>query len=52
LREEILQFHQIHADSVMNRYRYAVKGFAAKLSVEQVEALQEDPRIARVSPNA
>jgi len=52
LREEILQSHQILADSVMNRYRYAIKGFAAKLSVEQAEALKNDRRIARVSPNA
>ena len=52
LREEIIQSHQIHADSVMNRYRYAIKGFAAKLSVEQAEELKNDPRIARVTPNA
>lgn len=52
LRERILLSHNIHQDSVMNRYRYAIKGFAAKLSAEQADALKDDPRIARVSPNA
>lgn len=52
LREEILQAYSIHQDSVLNRYRYAIKGFAAALSDEQAEALKNDPRIARVTPNA
>ena len=52
LREEILHAHGIHEDVVLNRYRYVIKGFAAALSKEQVEALKNDPRIARVSPNA
>jgi hypothetical protein len=52
LRNEILSDHNIHADSVLTRYRYAFKGFAARLSEEQVKALRNDPRISRVSPNA
>ncbi len=52
LRDEILSTHNIREDSVLNRYRYAIKGFAAMLSDEQVKALKNDPRIARVSPNA
>lgn len=49
--ENILSDHKIHKESVLNRYFYALKGFAAILSDEQVESLENDPRIARVSPN-
>lgn len=51
LREDILSAHSISQDSVHSRYRYAIKGFSAKLSDAQVEVLKNDPHIARVSPN-
>lgn len=51
LRHRILSGHSIHENSVLNNYRYAIKGFAAKLTEEQVKTLNNDPRIARVSPN-
>lgn len=35
---------------MLNRYRYALKGFAARFSDEQVEALKNDPRIATGLP--
>lgn len=50
-REEVLATHNIRKDSVISRYRYAIQGFSAKLSNEQVEALRRDSRIAKVSPN-
>jgi len=37
---------------VLNSYKYAIKGFAAKLSDRQLKALKNDPRIRSVTPNA
>lgn len=51
LRQVILSDHGISEDSVLNRYRYAIKGFAARLDSNQVDALKNDPRIARVNQN-
>lgn len=51
LRQEVLSDQDIREEFVISRYRYALKGFAAKLDTNQVEALRKDPRIARVTPN-
>lgn len=51
LREQILKASGIPDQAVLSRYRYAIKGFAAKLDSNQVQALQNDPRIANISPN-
>jgi subtilisin family serine protease len=34
------------------RYAHAVKGFAARLSAGQVDALQDDPQVASVTPDS
>lgn len=38
-------------DAIAHTYEYALKGFAAKLSPEQVEALRKDPAVSRVEPD-
>lgn len=45
----ILADHSISADSVLFQYKYALKGFSAKLSQKQRKALQNDPRVDHVS---
>ncbi len=52
LQSSILSSVAISEDSVLNRYKYAIKGFAAKLSDKQLKALKNDPRIKSVTPNA
>jgi hypothetical protein len=52
LQSSILSSVAIPEDSVLNRYKYAIKGFAAKLSDKQLKALKNDPRIKSVTPNA
>lgn len=37
--------HNIKADSLIHRYRWATQGFAAHLTPEQVEKLRSDPRV-------
>ncbi len=37
--------------AVEHTYHYALEGFAAKLSDAEVEALRQDPRVARVEPD-
>ena len=51
LRDEILSSHGISKDAVIFRYRHTTQGFSAKLSDEQVKALEADPRIKRITPN-
>lgn len=47
--QSVLTTHGIKQDSVLFRYKYALKGFAAKLSPEQVKILRQDPRIDHIS---
>ena len=49
--DQILSSLNIKEDSVLNRYKYALKGFAARLTKNQVELLKLDPRVERVTPN-
>jgi len=39
-------------DQIMNRYGYAIRGFAAKLNDEQIFGLDNDDLVKRISPNA
>lgn len=47
--QSVLESHNIKSDSVMYRYKYALKGFAAKLSPAQVKVLQNDPVVDHIS---
>lgn len=38
-------------DAIEHTYRYAVKGFAARLSASQVEQLKQDPAVDRIEPD-
>ncbi|WP_290878266.1 S8 family serine peptidase [Gracilimonas sp.] len=51
LIEQVRQDFNIRKDSIMHRYKYALKGFSAKLTKNQVEALEKDARILKVKPN-
>lgn len=52
LRTELLFDSKISIESVLSEYNYAFKGFHAKLSDEQVKALESDSRVKSVVPNA
>ena len=47
--QSVLETYNIKSDSVLYRYKYALKGFAAKLSPAQVKTLQNDPLIDHIS---
>lgn len=47
----ILSDLSIHQDSLIHRYKYALKGFAAKLSENQISQLGKDPRVDLVAPD-
>lgn len=47
----ILSDLSIEQDSLTHQYKYALKGFAARLSEEQVQQLEEDPRVDLVAPD-
>ncbi len=49
LREEIFSDLDIPADSLIHQYKYALKGFAAHLSENQVDQLGGDTRIELVA---
>lgn len=51
LRNQVLTANRIERESILHTYDYAVKGFAAKLTDQQFEALQRNPRIERITPN-
>jgi hypothetical protein len=51
LTDRILSSFNIPKDSLLAKYQYAIKGFAAKLSKTTVTALKKDPRIKNVTPN-
>lgn len=51
LQNQILSANAIKQEAVLSRFRYAIKGFAAKLDSTQVVALRKDHRIASVAPN-
>lgn len=51
LINDILKTHNIERDLVLHRYQHAIKGFAARLSDEQVEKLRNNPLISEISPN-
>lgn len=46
--EAIFSELNIKQDSLIHQYKYALKGFAANLTEEQVEQLKKDPRIEAV----
>jgi len=47
--QSVLTKYQISVDSVLFRYKYALKGFAAKLSQKQINELRADPLVDHVS---
>jgi hypothetical protein len=51
LTNEILSTSNIAQNAVRSKYKYAIKGFSAKLSESKVETLKRDPRIKSVTPN-
>lgn len=48
LTESVISDLNIRQDSLIHRYRYSLKGFSARLSEEQAEALKQDSRIKLV----
>jgi hypothetical protein len=51
LTNEVVSSLNIKESSVLSRYKYAIKGFSAKLSDSKVAALRKDTRIKSVTPN-
>jgi hypothetical protein len=51
LTSEIISSSNIAESAIRSTYKYAIKGFSAKLSESKVKALERDPRIRSVTPN-
>jgi hypothetical protein len=45
------ELSRAHDGAVTSVYQYALKGFAAQLTADQAEALNNDPRVAYVEPD-
>lgn len=50
--KKIQEKYGIDNDQIMNKYGYAIRGFAAKLTDEQLFGLDNDNLVKRISPNA
>ncbi len=48
LTNALVRTYNISNQAVKNRYQYALKGFTAKLTDQQLKALKQDPRIDRI----